>query len=88
MSVIKAQKNWKKANKVLDGVKKGGNDIFNGSKSKTRGPQARHRNTEAKESRNLEKLHKQHRRAAASPLDRRPCRIRASRRPRDAAAAR
>merc|ERR1711881_178792 len=40
MAVIKAQKNWKKANKVLDGVKKGGNDIFNGSKSKTRGPQA------------------------------------------------
>merc|ERR1711881_575054 len=40
MAIMKSQKNWKKATKVLDGVKKDGSDLFNGSKSKTRGPQA------------------------------------------------
>jgi len=66
MTIIKAQKNWKKANKVLDGVKNSGSDLFGGSaRPPTRGPQARAANA-AKETRNLEKLHKQHRRAAAA----------------------
>merc|ERR1712139_448731 len=53
MSVIKAQKNWKKANKVLDGVKNSdGADLFGGSgdtkqRPVTRGPQARRRINDA-----------------------------------------
>merc|ERR1711934_906965 len=58
--------NWKKANKVLDGVKNSGTDLFGGSaRPPTRGPQARAAKA-AKEARNLEKLHTQHRRAAAA----------------------
>merc|ERR1711934_828047 len=72
MTIIKAQKNWKKANKVLDGVKNSdGADLFGeGGDTKqrpvTRGPQARRRINDAKDSRNLERLQKQHRRAAAA----------------------
>ena len=66
MAVIKANKNWKKANKVLDGVKKGTDAIDGPKTSRTTGPRARRVDTEAKETQNLERLQKQHRRAAAA----------------------
>merc|ERR1711881_115346 len=59
MAIIKSQKNWKKANKVLSGVKNAGNDMFNNKKN-TRGPPRRRANNEAKETRNLARLQKQH----------------------------
>lgn len=66
MSIIKAQKNWKKANKVLKSVKDGGDDMIGGPKR--RGARARSRggDSEARETRKLEKLAQQHRRAAAA----------------------
>jgi len=65
MTIIKANKNWKKANKVLDGVKKGSDPISGPKLSRTTGPRAR-RVDAAKETRNLERLQKQHHRAAAA----------------------